>query len=139
MPDVIERKRILIVEDERAIADTLQKIFITAGYDARVAYAAEAALEFLESSEWIPDFSLIDVLLPAMNGIELAIRLKTAHPDRKFTLFSGQNETVDLLEKAKQDGHHFDVLAKPVPPTELLRLVCYALSTPAVSAELESA
>lgn len=139
MPDALAEKRILIVEDERTIADTLKRIFTNAGYDARAVYSAEAALEFLGDSSWLPDFSLIDVFLPAMNGIDLAIHLQTAHPDRKLTLFSGQSTTMDLLEKAKLDGHQFDVLAKPVHPAELLALICRALSTPATSAESSSA
>lgn len=139
MPDALEGKRILIVEDERAIADTLKRIFTNAGYDARAVYSAEAALEFLGDSPWSPDFSLIDVFLPAMNGIDLAIHLKTAYPGRKFRLFSGQSTTMDLLEKAKLDGHHFDVLAKPVHPVELLALIRRALSTSATSGESESA
>jgi len=139
MPDALEGKRILVVEDERTIPDTLVIIFTAAGYDARAVYSAEAALELLRDSTWLPDFSLIDVLLPAMNGIDLAIHLKTAHPDRKLTLFSGQSATMDLLERAKLDGHHFDVLAKPVHPAELLTLICHAVSTPATSGESGSA
>jgi DNA-binding NtrC family response regulator len=133
MTHALAGKRVLIVEDERTIADTLEKIFTDAGYDTLAVYSAEAALEFLGDSPWSPDFSVIDVLLPTMNGIDLAIHLKTAYPDRKFTLFSGQSETMDLLEKAKLDGHDFDVLAKPIHPAELLTLICHALSPPAAS------
>jgi DNA-binding NtrC family response regulator len=62
-----------------------------------------------------------------MNGIDLAFRLKTEHPHWRFTLFSGKVSTSDLLEKANLDGHQFDVVAKPVHPTELLTLICHAL------------
>jgi DNA-binding NtrC family response regulator len=127
MSEALEKKRILVVEDERVIALSLVKIFSAAGYDAREAHSAEAALAMLEASGWSPGFSLIDVSLPGMNGIDLAIRLKTEHPHWRFTLFSGQISTSNLLEKAKRDGHHFDVVAKPVHPTELLTLICHAL------------
>jgi len=56
MPDALEGKRILVVEDERTIADTLEIIFTAAGYDARAVYSAEAALELLRDSPWLPDF-----------------------------------------------------------------------------------
>jgi DNA-binding NtrC family response regulator len=128
MPDGLQGKRILVVEDERVIAETLMKILSAAGYDARASHSAEDALAMLEEAAWSPDFSIIDVSLPGMNGIELAIRFKTEQPNWRLTLFSGQSSTSELLEKAQQDGQHFDVLAKPVHPSELLALICHALS-----------
>jgi hypothetical protein len=41
-------------------------------------------------------------------------------PNCKILLFSGQATTADLLEKARLEGHEFEILAKPVHPTDLL-------------------
>jgi hypothetical protein len=41
-------------------------------------------------------------------------------PSCKILLFSGQAATADLLEKARMEGHEFEILAKPVHPTDLL-------------------
>jgi CheY-like chemotaxis protein len=121
MQDSAESTRLMIVDDERIIADTLATIFLHAGYEARAVYSAEDALKLVDS--WIPDLALLDVQLPGMNGIDLAIRLKAEHPGCRITLFSGFASTVDLVEKAREDGHALEVLAKPVHPDELLSLL----------------
>jgi CheY-like chemotaxis protein len=60
------------------------------------------------------------VLLPEMNGIDLAIHFGKHFPKCKILLISGQTETTDLLESAHARGDHFEVLAKPFHPTDLL-------------------
>ena len=55
-----------------------------------------------------------------MNGIDLAIALKIQYPEMPLSLLSGRAETTDLLELASQQGHSFDIFAKPVHPTILL-------------------
>ena len=118
MSSSIEPKRVLFVDDERLIADTLAIIFSSQGYETRAVYSAEQALELI--SDWLPNLAIIDVRLPGMNGIDLAILLKAEYPDCRLSLFSGQASTSDLLELARQNGHSFDIIAKPVPPGEFL-------------------
>ena len=55
-----------------------------------------------------------------MHGIDLAIRLKAEYPTIRLTLLSGDTATDDLLEKARENGHHLQALAKPMHPSELL-------------------
>jgi DNA-binding NtrC family response regulator len=55
-----------------------------------------------------------------MNGIDLAIALKTSAPKCRVLLFSGYPNTNDLLHAAAQAGHVFEIIAKPVHPTLLL-------------------
>jgi DNA-binding NtrC family response regulator len=109
---------VLIVDDDQAIADTLGAIFHMHGYDARVAYSAEQAIENIAYS--MPELALLDVNLPGMNGIDLAIVLKANHPDCHLLLVSGHESTRSLLEEAAKKGHIFDILAKPVHPTLIL-------------------
>jgi len=125
MPVVAGRK-ILIVDDEPTIADTLALIFSSSGYESRTAYSAEQALEMLE--EWLPDLAIIDVVLPGMNGIEFAIFLKASYPACQFLLFSGQPGTSGLLEEARKKGHLFEILAKPLHPSFMLATVADMLS-----------
>ena len=73
--------------------------------------------------QWPPQFAILDVFLPGMNGIDLAIRLKAELPSCRLTLFSGQASTSDLLEQARQEGHSLEILPKPVHPDELLRIL----------------
>jgi DNA-binding response OmpR family regulator len=109
---------VLIVDDDQAIADTLAAIFQMHGYDARVAYSAEQAIENIACC--MPDLALLDVNLPGMNGIDLAIVLRANHPDCHLLLVSGHESTRSLLEEAAKKGHIFDILAKPVHPTLIL-------------------
>ena len=114
------RKRVLVVDDERIIADTTAAIFSGAGFESRAVYSAEAALELIPL--WVPDLAVIDVHLSGMSGIDLAIRLKAEYPTCKLSLFSGFMDTSEMLEAAVEAGHSFDVIAKPVHPSELLQL-----------------
>jgi CheY-like chemotaxis protein len=131
-----EAKASLIVDDERVITDTLVTIFSQSGYEVKGAYSAEQALASLE--DWHPDLAIIDVLLPAMNGIDLAIRIKPEWPHCHIPLFSGQAATSDLLDLAQKNGHTFDVLAKPVHPSELLEMAGRLLGEPPISVSNEN-
>ena len=132
MQGLLGSRKIMVVDDEETIADTLALIFSSNGYEARSAYSAEQALEMLE--EWRPDLAIIDVVLPAMNGIEFAIFLKASYPDVHFLLFSCQPGTGNLLEDAKRKGHLFEILAKPLHPTFMLATVANMLSAPPLDA-----
>ena len=118
MPIPKPTRRVLIVDDETAIADTLALIFKTQHYEARVAYSAERAIEIL--AEWRPDLAVLDVVLPEMNGIDLAIVIKANYATCHVLLFSGNTNTSVLLEEAGRKGHQFEVLAKPVHPNLML-------------------
>ncbi|HXB62207.1 MAG TPA: response regulator [Acidobacteriaceae bacterium] len=116
---------ILIVDDEKIIADTLAAIFNRSGYAAFAAYDAESALELAALVS--PQLLITDVVMPVMNGIDLAIRMESLLPDCRILLFSGQASTVDLLASARAMGHNFTTLSKPVHPTELLKRVSETL------------
>jgi CheY-like chemotaxis protein len=121
-------RRILVVDDEVNIADTLALIFKMGHYGVRVAYSAESAIELI--AEWRPDLAVLDVMLPAMNGIDLAIAIKANHPGCHILLFSGHANTAMLLEEAGKKGHQFEVLAKPVFPDVMLQRASELLTRP---------
>ena len=110
--------RILVVDDEKNIADTLAMVFKIKGHDALAVYSAESAVETIETFE--PDVVLSDVILGKMTGVDLAIYLSRARPDCKVILFSGQTATANLLAEAHKKGHDFRLLAKPIHPETLL-------------------
>lgn len=115
------RPVILVVDDESAIADTLTEILSRSGYAAMAAYDGTDALETALLTP--PELLITDVVLPGMSGIELAITIKRIFPDCKILLFSGQAATGDLLANAKNQGHQFTLLNKPIHPRELLTRV----------------
>ena len=109
---------VLVVDDEPMIADTLSIILNREGYAATAAYNAAMALDIAEVTP--PDLLLSDVMMPGMNGIELAIVMGTSVPDCKVLLISGQAGTTDLLARAGGAANQFKILAKPIHPRELL-------------------
>jgi DNA-binding NtrC family response regulator len=114
-------RKIMIVDDETAVADSLQLIFSNRGYEARTAYCAEVAIETIAA--WQPDVAIIDVMLPQMNGIELAGILKGNYPECRILLISGHPGTSELLSSAQEKGSSFEILAKPLHPTFILDTV----------------
>lgn len=118
-PDNTPRRPLaLVVDDEHVIADTLVVILNNAGYATRAAYDGESALEMALLVP--PELLITDVVMPGMSGVQLAIAVKNLVPDCKILLFSGQASTNDLLSQARDAGHEFAVLAKPVHPHDLL-------------------
>ena len=113
-PDV----KVLVADDEKAIADTLAVILTKAGFETRAVYSGEAAVEMAE--RFRPNMLISDVIMPGTSGIDAAIQIGKMLPTCKILLFSGQAETVDLLENARAQGHVFEILAKPVHPVDLL-------------------
>jgi CheY-like chemotaxis protein len=116
--DVVTRRRVLVVDDERVIADTLAKILDLNGYEASAVYTGTAAVESARSLQ--PDLIISDVIMPDMDGIQAAISIRGFLPNCKILLFSGQAATADLLENARAQGHEFEILGKPVHPSDLL-------------------
>jgi CheY-like chemotaxis protein len=126
MANLDESRKVLVVDDEKGTSDTLTLIFRNHGYQGRAAYSAEEAIDVI--AEWRPNLALLDVNLPNMNGIDLAIALKTSVPNCRVLLFSGYPDTDDLLHAAAQAGHVFEIISKPVHPTLLLNAVANSLS-----------
>jgi CheY-like chemotaxis protein len=112
---------VLIVDDEKNIADTVALILQAAGYAAQAAYDGSAALAMTRDGP--PDLILTDVLMPGMNGIDLAIAAQRECPTCQVLLFSGQAASADMLEDARLRGHYFEVLPKPIEPDDLLKKV----------------
>jgi hypothetical protein len=55
-----------------------------------------------------------------MNGVEFAVALKGRFAECQVLLFSGQPSAEGLMQKARSEGHKFEILAKPVHPTVML-------------------
>ena len=108
----------LVADDERVIADTLAIILNQSGFEATAVYNGEKAVEAARTLR--PDMLISDVIMTDMNGIDAAIAIRAILPDCKILLFSGQAATADLLDRARVQGHEFEILAKPVHPQDLL-------------------
>ena len=118
MPEIQSKPKVLVADDERVIADTLVIILNQAGFDATAVYSGEMALEVAETLR--PDMLISDVIMASLDGIQTAIKIRAMLPSCKILLFSGQAATADLLDRARGQGHEFEILAKPVHPQDLL-------------------
>jgi CheY-like chemotaxis protein len=110
--------KVLVVDDEPLIADTITEILNQSGFLAEQAYDGVEALLKAERSS--PDILLTDVLMPKLNGVELAIALSSTHPNTRVYLFSGQAATGSVIQQARAKGFEFEVLPKPIPPDQLI-------------------
>ncbi len=113
--------KVLVVDDEQLIADTITEILKRNGFNAVCAYSGEQALQV--ARRFSPDCLLADVLMPFMNGVELAITIRKISAATRILLFSGHANSADLLNEARLRGHHFDVVAKPIHPEKLMQLL----------------
>lgn len=126
-PGPAEKKPLVfVVDDEHVISTTLARVLNLAGFDAHGfdhLHQAVAATQELK-----PEVLITDVVMPEMSGVELAMHFSATLPQCKILLFSGQTRTDDLLEEARRQGYDFDVLAKPVHPTKLIRTIAARLA-----------
>ncbi len=115
--------RILIVDDELVVRDSLGKWFTSEGYTARPVGSAREALETIQQMEF--DIALIDIKMPGMDGMELQARLRDADADLTVIIMTGY-ASVDTAVQALKRGA-YDYITKPVDPDELSHLVSNAL------------
>ncbi len=121
MPVAPTSSRVLIVDDEHLIADTLALILRYRGFQVDIAYSGEQAIE--KALEMRPDVLISDVVMGGMSGIDAAIEICRRSPGCLVILISGQASTADLLARAREQGHSFELLTKPVHPEVLLRRI----------------
>ena len=113
------RLKVLVIDDEALVADSLVQILAMYGYEATPAYDPEQAVEWLSSN--LCDIVISDVVFNGqVSGVDLAIQLRKILPAAKVLLMSGNNSTSELLMVAQTQGYSFDILAKPVHPTVIL-------------------
>lgn len=115
--------KILIVDDELVVRDSLGKWFTSEGYTARPVGGARDALEAIQQAEY--EIALIDIKMPGMDGMELQARLHDADPDLTVIIMTGYSSVETAVQALKQGA--YDYITKPVDPDELSHLVAKAL------------
>ncbi|HEV3330698.1 MAG TPA: sigma-54 dependent transcriptional regulator [Bryobacteraceae bacterium] len=123
-PTAIKTKaRILIVDDELVVRDSLGKWFTSEGYAAYPTGSAREALETIQHQEF--DIALIDIKMPGMDGMELQARLKEADPELAVIVMTGYASVETAVQALKRGAYEY--ITKPVDPDELSHLVANAL------------
>jgi CheY-like chemotaxis protein len=117
--------RILVVDDEQTIAQTLSVILQNQGYQVATAFSGEAAVA--EAASFIPDLLLTDVCLGTMNGIEAAVKITAILPECRVLFISGLASASDVFNIAPQ-RLVYSFTSKPLHPLDLLNAIAYILS-----------
>src|ERR1700758_2055401 len=115
--------KILIVDDELVVRDSLGKWFTSEGFSAKPVGGAREALDAIQHAEY--DIALLDIKMPGMDGMELQARFCEADPDLTLIIMTGY-ASVDTAVQALKRGA-YDYITKPVDPDELSHLVANAL------------
>ncbi len=124
-----ERPRILVVDDEPVIVELLTVVLERHGYET--ASAANGALAVEAARTFRPHCVVTDVLMPVMNGVEAAMRIKQMLPECAVLLLSGHADADGLVQEAHAQGFEFPLLTKPLYPNDLLREVAALTASPA--------
>jgi len=117
---------ILVVDDERAIRDTLRDLLQDEGYQVETAASGEAALAlFVPESPPPADAVLLDIWLPNLDGIEVLKAVKQAHPALPVIMLSGHANIETAVTATKSGAYHF--IEKPFSTDNLLLTLSHAL------------
>ena|SRR5215510_14663346 len=111
-----ERFKVVVVDDERAIADRFCEQLRNLGCEAYSAYDGESALMLCRSQK--PGAVISDLHMPGINGLELAVVIKERLPGCKVILLSTPC-SMALMDQARQSGYDFHLLEKTFQPDQL--------------------
>ena len=121
-----EEKIVLVVDDEPDVRGYLASILKDAGFNVLTAGDGEEALAIARREK--PDFISLDLVMPKMNGKELAICLELTSPETKVLFMSGYQDEIIGRHGVPDGGEFF--IQKPVTPSELAMKVREILNSP---------
>jgi acyl carrier protein len=103
------KSKILVLDDEREITESLEGYFQSKGYEIFTALSGEKAIQIL--AEYKPDVAFLDIKMEGINGIDILKTIKNIYPDMKTIVITGATEEYrDDLKTLKPDL----VLSKPI-------------------------
>lgn len=116
--DVRGEETILLVEDEDAVRKLTEEVLTDCGYTVLSACQGDEALEKYGQSDVAIDLLLTDVVMPGMNGRELALRMKSSHPEVSVLFMSGYAENAIVRDGIVDPDIH--LIEKPFEPEDLM-------------------
>ncbi len=119
-------ERLLIVEDEDTLCESLQRVFIRDGYDVDRAGSAEDAFKLLDRKSY--DLIITDIILPGISGIELVTKYRKTNPTQKVIVITAYASLLTAMEAIKAGA--CDYIIKPLMHDEMKRAVRKALDQP---------
>ena len=114
-----EAKTILIVDDDKAILQSLEAILKMKGYEVETAETGQEAIE--KSRKKIYNLAILDIKLPDMEGTELLVKMHETMPKMMKIMLTGYPTLENAVKSLNLGADAF--LMKPVNPKELLKVV----------------
>ncbi|MCD7807531.1 MAG: response regulator transcription factor [Lachnospiraceae bacterium] len=111
--------RILIVEDEKLLADSIQTLLQNKGFEADTAYDGETGAQYAELG--IYDLLILDVMMPGMDGYELAKRIRAKRIGLPILMLTARSEVEDRVRGLNAGADYY--LTKPFDTRELIACV----------------
>jgi DNA-binding NtrC family response regulator len=113
------KAKVLIVDDDAVVRDSLTKWFESEGYQVGAATGGQQALAMLEANGW--DVLLVDIKMPGIDGMDLQSRVHSIDANLPVILMTGY-ATVESAVRALKNGA-YDYITKPFDPDDLVHLV----------------
>lgn len=111
--------KILIIEDEKLLADSLKTLLTSKGYETETAYDGEAGLALAELGVY--DLLILDIMMPKLNGLEVAKRMRAMHCGVPILMLTARSEVTDRIEGLNCGADYY--LTKPFDSRELLACI----------------
>ena len=118
-----QRKRILVVDDDKTVTDSLHLILTDADFEVVTAHTFAESNELLNNTQF--DLVITDLRLPDGTGIDVITHVKIEVPDAEVILMTGHGSVDVTIEAIKRGAYYY--LEKPFPPDRLYTLVDRAL------------
>ncbi len=111
--------KILIIEDERALADSLKSLLNGKGFDVEIAYDGETGAEYAMLGVY--DLLILDVMIPNLNGYQVARQVRARRCTTPILMLTAKSETQDRIEGLNAGADYY--LTKPFDSRELLACI----------------
>jgi ActR/RegA family two-component response regulator len=116
----MKKKRVLVVDDDRLVADTLNLIFLANGFESEARYSAAEGLDRARTFD--PELVLCDVTMPEESGLQLVEKLSHEMPQARMLMLTAYSSNAAKVEAhSSRLGRPIRLLNKPCRPEELLR------------------
>jgi two-component system nitrogen regulation response regulator NtrX len=126
------KARILVIDDEAAIRESIRMILVYEGYDCLVAATGPDGLALVERES--PDLVFLDIKMPGMDGLEVLDRIRAQHESLPVVIISGHGTVSTAVEATKRGA--FDFIEKPLSSERVLLTVRNALDQGRLSSEV---
>lgn len=124
-------EKLLIVEDEETLLESLKRVFTRGGYEIEIAGSAESALRTIAEKSF--DLIISDIILPGMNGIELLKKCRELYPEQIVIIMTAYGSLETAVEALRAGA--YDYIVKPIIHDEIIRIVRNALREKSLRAE----